>query len=154
MDEDQLQALRRQNLADWVKNAGGPAAVCRAKGLSRSYPSYISQTISGGSFAARGARNAEVKLGMPTGWLDVDHSLSPTTQLPATAGATPDLPQALRLLANALQHVAVAHQRELVKVFELLVDHPDEPDYVARLAKLLGNAGPGTASEKRQSNGR
>jgi hypothetical protein len=154
MDEDQLQELRRVNLRDWVSAGGGPAAICRKRGLSKSYPSYISQTISGGSFAARGARNAETQLGMPPNWLDQDHSKSSQSQAPVSSTSGLDLQQAIGVMAQALQTVSVARRPELVKVFELLADHPGEPDYLARLAKLLGQAVPSALPEKRQSNGR
>lgn len=118
-------------------------------------PAQLSQWISGfRTIEEETARDIERKAGKPPRWMDDEHGHIGPTQLPAAARAALDLPQALGMVAHALQHMAAARRPELVKVFELLADHPDEPDYVARLAKLLGNAGPGTASEKRQSNGR
>jgi len=153
VDEDQLQELRRNNLADWVRTNGGPAALCRARGLSKSYPSYISQTINGGSFAARGARNAEAQLGMPNGWLDEDHSHSVTLQSPTPAGAEQSLPQPLQkavvLVAAALGNLTTGQWKMVRARLDDLAGHPEAiDDVVGDVLPLL--AGPETPSGKQR----
>ncbi len=75
---------------------------------------------------------------------------------PATAGATDarmTLSQALQVIAVALANVAESRRPELVKVFELLANYPDEPDYLAMLGNRLSSAAPAAALGKRRSNG-
>lgn len=71
MNENERQVLRRQRLAQWIKDSGGARSVCQQRGLSRSVESQISQWCSGGySFGQRAARTIEKKLGMPVGYLE------------------------------------------------------------------------------------
>lgn len=79
MEEDELQNVRRQRLADWLKANGGAHVVCERRGLSRSVESHISQILGGYSFASRAARSMEKKLGMDPGALDQSHATAALT---------------------------------------------------------------------------
>lgn len=74
MDEDELQAHRKERLKKWLEEHGGAAFVIGKMGLpqklAQSTMSYLSQLKSGYSFGARSARTIEVKLGMARGHLD------------------------------------------------------------------------------------
>lgn len=70
MDESELQDFRRKRLADWLKENGGPSAVCQRRGLKKSVESHISQLLGGETFGQKAARNMEFKLGMDIGYLD------------------------------------------------------------------------------------
>ena len=150
MTEDQTQALRRLNLTTWLEKAGGAKRACAGRNLPPSYPSYLSQVVHGHSFASRGARTAEQRLGIPSGWLDIDHS-GDKTDLSA-----PVIPQLGFDLAAALEVVGMA----------LAADMPDpvREDVVDALAKLASRRGADRDQQrvlhllnappaKRQSNG-
>lgn len=118
MEEDDLQNRRRENLQRWVTEHGGPAALCRGRNLSPSYPSYISQTIGGGSFGARGARNAERNLGMPSGWLDQDHAAQSPKGGPPHGGAHSGV-----TMAQVLSHVEATIDPPTIEWGDSLPDH-------------------------------
>lgn len=101
------------------------------------------------AFGERAAAGLAVRLGLDSTYFDPKPQ-----EISQKPRAVPDLAASLQTLARALGCVSAERRPELLKVFDLLASHPDEPDYLSMLAKLLGNAGPSTSSEKRQSNGR
>jgi transcriptional regulator with XRE-family HTH domain len=145
-------ALLRLLDEDPDKRRGGKSRLAARLGKK---PAQISQWLSGFRTIEEGtARDIERKAKKPHLWMDqpMGHGSLPQAHSALSPGI--DLQQAIGVMAEALQHVAATRRPELVKVFELLTDHPEEPDYLARLAKLLGQALPSALPEKRQSNGR
>lgn len=72
-----IQSLRRSRLKAWVTAHGGHANVVRDRKLNASQASFLSQVINGYSFAERAARAMEVRLGMPSDFLDTAQPLEP-----------------------------------------------------------------------------
>lgn len=70
-----IQDHRRERLRVWISQLGGHSAAVRARRLSSSEASYLSQLVNGYSFGEKAARNWEVKLGLAPGWLDAKHGL-------------------------------------------------------------------------------
>lgn len=67
-----INELRRLNLENLAGGFSSYAEMGRRGGID---PTYISQMINGHrKIGEKSARNLELKLGMPTGWLDQDHS--------------------------------------------------------------------------------
>lgn len=124
MNEDQLQQRRRDRLAQWLAAHGGLAQVARARRLSPSYQSYLSQVRAGHSFGSRGARSCEERLGMPQLWLDQAQEPAtavaepggawdqPAVPLRANAAARVTLRQALQALCEELRAVEPVERRE------------------------------------------
>jgi len=50
------------------------------------------------------------------------------------------LDAAVQAIARHLERLTPTRRAELLQVFTLLIEHPDEPDYVARFTKLLAAA--------------
>lgn len=90
----------------------------------------------------------------------VAKALGTTVEHLLRAGHSPssNLADALAQIGRALQQVRPERREELVQQFSLWAVVPDEPDYAARMLKLLtpaeAQAEPSTLPEKRQSNGR
>jgi len=94
---DQEQEERRARLREWVRTAGGHAAVVAKRRLSQGQASYLSQVINGYSFGSRAARNMERRLGMEPKWLDGAVATMHAQQSPGRANiaaqvAPPPLP--------------------------------------------------------------
>lgn len=116
-------------------------------------PAQISQWLSGfRTIEEESAREIERNAGKPPRWMDHDDTSGQLVTAPLRNGL-PNLSQAMQVVADALAHVSETRRAELVKVFELLAAYPDEPDYLARMDKLLTVAGPIAVPGKRRSNG-
>lgn len=127
-DED--QANRRRRLALWVAEHGGHAAVVRARNLTGSHASHLSQILNGYSFGERAARGIEKRLGMPARWLDqaaVD-TAAPVLRAaePSPQYGGPSLSEALEVLGMALARDMPADVRQ------------DVADALAKLAARKG----------------
>lgn len=124
MDDDELQALRRQRLKAWIDANGGAHAVCARKGLKRSAESYISQVINGHGFSGKGARNMEKRLGMDAGYLDG----APTNAQPA-----PELSVFAMQLAKMYDRITdevertIAYNAAMGEILKVLREHEPPP---------------------------
>jgi hypothetical protein len=66
----EYQKLRRLALTTWIESQGGIKRVIKNNQLSNNVRSQIYCWIRGYSFGAVAARNIEIKLGIPAGYLD------------------------------------------------------------------------------------
>jgi len=97
MDENELQAVRRQNLRRWIASKGGVTLALQGRaGVPKSYPSYLSQLMSDYSFGSRAARNCELRLGMPSLWLDAQRDDTKESDA-NNVDAAPDLRPGIRV---------------------------------------------------------
>ncbi len=62
---DEEQERRRVRLREWLRARGGHAEVVRARNMTGSQASFLSQVVNGYSFGSRAARSMEERLGMP-----------------------------------------------------------------------------------------
>ena len=72
-----VYAVRRANLKTLAQQWGGPASLARK--LGHSNPSYLAQLIGPNptrEVSEKVARDIESKLGLPIGWMDVEHEPS------------------------------------------------------------------------------
>jgi Peptidase S24-like len=64
------QKFRRLALANWLTLKGGMKNIARERNLNPSIRSQVSSILRGYNFGEVAARNMEMKLGIPEGWLD------------------------------------------------------------------------------------
>jgi hypothetical protein len=70
MKNSDEQKFRRLALANWLTLKGGMKNIARERNLNPSIRSQVSSILRGYNFGKVAARNMEMKLGIPEGWLD------------------------------------------------------------------------------------
>lgn len=70
MNNKDLQNFRKLALISWINSKGGLNQVCMDNNLNRSTRSHILQILRGAGLGIQAARNLELKLDIPYGWLD------------------------------------------------------------------------------------
>jgi hypothetical protein len=92
-----VYAIRRQNLRHLSQQWGGPASLSRKLGHSNA--SYLAQLIGphpSREISEKVAREMEAKLGLPGGWMDIEHGPSRPVDDAALADAVRAVAAALR----------------------------------------------------------
>lgn len=110
-----VYATRRENLRDLIRTWGGPTSL--AKKLGHSNGSYVAQLAGphpSREVSEKVAREIEIKLGMPVGWMDQPHEATQRQVDDAT------LSDCVRAVAAALRDAG----------------HRASPDQMADLATL------------------
>lgn len=134
-----LQALRKKNLRALIKQWEGPTNL--AKKLQYSGPSYLSQlTGPHKPITEKTARFIEATVGLPSGWLDMDHTTQ-TGQL--TRVDTSLINRVMLSVSGALDDAGLRltpiRMADLVSlVYECATEKGEVDDeFIARLIKII-----------------
>lgn len=129
--------LRRDNLRELTRTWGGPTSL--AKKLGHANGSYLAQLAGphpSREISEKVAREFEVKLGLPLGWLDQEHNGAPRALDDAALG------ECVRAVAAALRDAGcratpdqMADLASLAYEHTKLVGRVDEP-FINRLVRL------------------
>lgn len=127
---------RRENLRSLLKTWGGPTSL--AKKLGHSNGSYIAQLIGphpSREISEKVARETEVKLGLPVGWLDAEHGEPRVLDDEALGTCVRAVAAALRDAGHRATPDQLADLTALAYEHTKLIGRVDE-GFIAKLVRL------------------
>lgn len=131
-----IYELRRENLRELTRTWGGPTSL--AKKLGHTNGSYLAQLAGphpSREISEKVAREMEAKLGLPTGWMDQEHSGHRQLDDAALSDCVRAVAAALRDAGHRATPDQMADLATLAYEHTKLTGRVDEP-FIARLVRL------------------